>query len=63
MTAQDKVKAIFPKAVAKKYKDNGGRSYYLIWTKPYTEAFRLASGKTSAEAWKNALKHTGDKDE
>jgi hypothetical protein len=54
MTAKEKVRLLFPKATHKRYKTHGGRGYTLIWTHFLMQA-RLAEGKTTGEAWRNAL--------
>jgi hypothetical protein len=57
-TSEQKIKAVYPRAAKKRYTKIGGGSYYLIWS-AFPEArdsFRLGSGKTASEAWKDAAK-------
>lgn len=62
MTSEQKVKAAHPRAKVKRYTDNGGRSYYLIWSLgPYArESRRLGEGKTASAAWVAAAKRIAE---
>lgn len=53
MNAKERVKQLYPRATVKRYRDNGGKSYVLIWDKPdfMADARRIGEGKTVAEAW------------
>lgn len=53
-SAKDQVKAVHPKATARRYKKNGGGSYVLIWSEPFERGQRLADGPTEPDAWKAA---------
>jgi hypothetical protein len=55
LSNEDRVKAIHPKAKAKRYTQNGrGGVYYLVWTTGGMDGKRLAEGATEAKAWKAA---------
>ena len=58
MTSEQRVKEAYPKACAARYKDNGGESYYLIWTgwQYSRDSRRLGEGKTASSAWVDAAK-------
>jgi hypothetical protein len=55
MTSKQKVKAIHPLAIVKRYKSWKGKVYHIAWTKPYESGgVQLAEGKTPGLAWKRA---------
>lgn len=58
MTSEEKVKAVYPRARAQRYRTNGpgGRGYYLVWSLgPYSSGTRrLGEGKTASSAWVDA---------
>lgn len=55
MTAKVKVRQIHPRAHHRRYRTPTG-GYTIIWAK-FGENHRLATGKTTAEAWRNAVKN------
>lgn len=59
MKAKDKIKEVYPKAYAEKYKKKNPlvkEHYYLIWTsRLFDERRRIGEGATEAKAWKDAL--------
>ena len=58
MTAKQKVRQVYPRAIHKRYATNGpfARGYTLIWAE-YGERHRLGEGKTTAAAWSDAWRH------
>lgn len=58
MTSKEKIKEVYPKACAEKYKTNAvvgdKESYYLVWSS-FRGGTRLGEGATEAKAWKDAL--------
>jgi hypothetical protein len=58
MTAKEKVRAVFPHAVVKSYRNPQGLvTHYIVWS-TYGDRTRLGDGKTSAAAWKDAATHS-----
>lgn len=60
MSSKDKIKEVYPKAYAEKYKTNSildnKECYYLIWSsRTKVDQLRLGEGLTEAKAWKDAL--------
>lgn len=55
MTAKERVKLVYPRAIAKRYHLTGGGGYTLIWD-GFGEKKRLGEGDTAAQAWKNVWK-------
>jgi hypothetical protein len=53
MTAEERVKQVYPKATARKY-ETGRGSYYLVWSEGLGTGRRIAEGDTKRKAWKNA---------
>lgn len=56
-TAEEKVKAKYPRATAKRYTTHGGDSYYLVWSEGIERGHRLSEGKTKSAAWVAAAKN------
>ncbi|MFB3056079.1 MAG: hypothetical protein ACE1ZQ_02815 [Ignavibacteriaceae bacterium] len=56
MTAKEHVKGKYPKAIVKRFKQNGisGEIYWLCFSSYF--GFRLSEGKTESKAWVNAKK-------
>ena len=45
----------WPRAAVQRYRTNGGKVYYLVWSKPIgTSRTRLGAGDSTAAAWSDA---------
>jgi len=55
MTYKERVREVYPRAIAKRYQFGVGGGYTLIWD-GFGEKKRLGEGDTAAQAWKNVWK-------